>query len=77
VIVDSQCLNCAHLLLPVTNHVLRCVAFSTEIPDVIFRNGHDHRLAYPEDNGIGWEPAAEEDADFWDRLSEGGERTVS
>jgi hypothetical protein len=65
--LDSQCLNCAHVMRPIRDRILRCEAFPEGVPDIIFRNEHDHRKPYRGDHGVRWEPATEEDADFWDR----------
>jgi hypothetical protein len=62
---DSQCDHCKHLLYP--NEVgWKCAAFPDGIPRDIVENRHDHRTAYPGDQGLRWEPAEEEDRDFWD-----------
>jgi len=43
----SQCFDCQHW----TGRG-RCEAFPNGVPDEILTNEHDHRKAYPGDNGI-------------------------
>ena len=47
--IISQCVACVHV------HMGRCDAFPDGIPQEILENWHDHRLAYPGDNGIRFE----------------------
>ena len=51
-----QCLRCKHLSI---GRSMTCTAFPDEpgIPHEILK-GLDHRLPYPNDNGIRWEPSA-------------------
>ena len=52
--VFSQCLACIHYRIGVPP---RCAAFpDTVIPSAIIFNEHDHRLPFPGDNGVRWEP---------------------
>ena len=53
-----QCLACTHLLSRELGKLTHCSAFPEEIPVAILMNQHDHRKAYPGDNGIRFEPVA-------------------
>jgi len=64
-VVDSQCAHCKHLRRPVEAG-WPCTAFPQGVPEDVFYNRHDHRQPYPGDSGIRWEPATEEDADWWE-----------
>ncbi len=48
----SQCTFCAHRSPDGT----RCKAFPTGIPVELMYNEHDHRLEFPGDNGIRYQP---------------------
>jgi hypothetical protein len=51
-----QCVRCVHYL-----HSGRCAAFGVAIPVEIVAGKHDHRKPYPGDNGIQFEPLADDD----------------
>ena len=51
-----RCYACKHSL-----NGRACAAFPLEIPLVIWSGDHDHRNEYPGDNGIRFEPIAEDD----------------
>jgi len=48
------CLSCVHR----HEDARYCDAFPEGIPQVIIRNGHDHREPYPGDRGITYAPKA-------------------
>jgi len=50
------CLKCRHLN-PSHQGPMRCTAFPARIPDPILLMDHDHRNAYPGDQGIRYEPS--------------------
>ena len=54
-LVRPQCLSCRHFQLRMQN----CTAFPRGIPDAIYTNKHNHRLPYPNDNGIRFEEKPE------------------
>jgi hypothetical protein len=54
--VSDQCPTCAHY-----RGLLTCAAFPDRIPQAILDGSHDHREAFPGDNGIRfeeWDPAS-------------------
>lgn len=57
----TQCLQCITLCKH-NEAAGTCAAFPDGIPDAIFFGEHDHRLPYPGDRGIRWEPADEQAA---------------
>jgi len=52
--VLSQCQRCKHY-----QGASECAAYPDGIPAQIVQNTHDHREAYPGDNGIQFEPIEE------------------
>ena len=51
-----QCGRCKHYTRPQTGR-RTCRAFPKGIPQDIWDLTHDHRLPYPGDNNIRWQPA--------------------
>lgn len=47
---DVEISQCARCVFYVSNAT--CAAYPNGIPDVILTNQHDHKKAYPNDNGI-------------------------
>ena len=52
------CSFCKHF-----KSVYKCAAFSDDIPIEIWTGQNDHTTPYPGDNGIQFEPIAEQEAD--------------
>ena len=52
----SQCLHCKH-----ARAYNKCAAFPDGAPKAILENDHDHRLPFPGDNGIRFEPLFEDE----------------
>lgn len=53
--ISPTCTTCKHLHMDrYSDHV--CDAFPRGIPEVIWNGKNDHRSAYPDDNGIRFEP---------------------
>ncbi len=48
---EPQCVNCKH-----SHHNGTCEAFPDGIPLEILSGEHDHRVPFPGDNGIRFEP---------------------
>lgn len=63
----SQCSTCVHFRsvflepqLAAKGKSSTCAAFSGGIPQIIYRNGFDHRNEFPGDNGVRWESNGDE-----------------
>lgn len=59
---DFQCLSCKHY-----RGYLKCDAYPDGIPEPLLE-GTSHKMPYPGDNGIRWEPANEFAADMDARI---------
>ena len=63
----TMCLECVHLLDDDEENpdaAPACEAFPGGIPDEIIRQGFDHRLEFPGDNGIRFEPSEDADMEY-------------
>lgn len=62
----SQCAACVHYRSPFSEENTKglkgpfCAAFPTGIPDVVYRNGLDHRQPIDGDHGIRWKSNGQE-----------------
>lgn len=50
---EPQCEKCKHLWRDEKDY--KCNAFPDGIPDKIFEGDHDHKEAFPDDNGFRFE----------------------
>jgi hypothetical protein len=70
---SAVCDLCRHRWFPFRER--RCAAFPDGIPMPIWRSQHDHRMPYPGDHGIHWEPLRREDIEILKAVAR-GERPV-
>ena len=58
---ETRCMRCKHYIIPTKDYIPKCKAFPKRIPKEIFSEEFDHTKPYPGDNGIQFEPSADEE----------------
>jgi hypothetical protein len=64
-----MCTSCAHYSEDEEGQPM-CAAFGGPPPDEIFRDGFDHRMPFPGDNGVQFAPKGPVDVEFLDKFSQ-------
>ena len=61
--IPLLCNNCTHLAKGPVSNEITCAAFPQRIPVEILLNRHDHRIPFPGDHGMRYDPVEPLDLD--------------